>query len=115
MLDLSYALLWHKLSWIMHVRNESAVHASCVCCRDSGVLGAGEAGRLTSSSSGPLPGSLPGGLPGQSLEAFRGMDSSAQLAFLQHLAAVKRGTADSKWLQACAHSLYSACVTVCRR
>ncbi|DBA84996.1 TPA: hypothetical protein ACH3X2_005734 [Trebouxia sp. C0005] len=63
------------------------------------VSSAGEAGRLTSSSSGPLPGSLPGGLPGQSLEAFRGMDSSAQLAFLQHLAAVKRGTADSKWLQ----------------
>ncbi|KAL0041463.1 hypothetical protein WJX79_004319 [Trebouxia sp. C0005] len=68
---------------------------------DAGVLlpAQGEAGRLTSSSSGPLPGSLPGGLPGQSLEAFRGMDSSAQLAFLQHLAAVKRGTADSKWLQ----------------
>lgn len=77
---------------------------------ECGVLGAGDAGRLTgSSSSGPLPGALPGGLPGQSLEAFREMDSSAQLAFLQRLAAVKREATDSKWLQACPVPILDMC------
>ncbi|DBA94542.1 TPA: hypothetical protein ACH3X1_002127 [Trebouxia sp. C0004] len=74
--------------------SSAGLHAGC---DQPGVVtpAQGDAGRLTSSSSGPLPGAL----PGQSLEAFRDMDSSAQLAFLQRLAAVKRETTDSKWLQ----------------
>ena len=47
---------------------------------------------LSTTSSGPVP--------GHSLEGFKALDSSAQLALLQRLAAAK---AEPKWLQASLH------------
>lgn len=71
-----------------------------VCAGDTGV-----SGRPSSSKSGPMP--------EQTLEGFRNLDSSAQLAFLQRLAAAKPETIDNKWLQACQSFSKFACYVPC--
>ena len=63
----------------------------CLSAGDAGMLGLLSTSLSTTSS---------GAVPGHSLEGFKALDSSAQLALLQRLAAAK---AEPKWLQASLH------------